>query len=79
MIALRHVIGRFLTWSGIAIGSLILLALFLFGIAYAINMRDEPLTPKALALLQPPHNPCRPEENLYIALVGFDAPLSLPS
>jgi hypothetical protein len=33
-----------------------------------------PLSPRATALLKEPHNPYRPEENLYVALVGFDAP-----
>jgi hypothetical protein len=74
MIPLRHIVGRILKWAGIGVGSLILLAVILFAIAYAINMRDEPLTPGTLALLQPPPNPYRPEENLYIALAGFEAP-----
>jgi hypothetical protein len=74
MIPLRHIFGRILKWAGIAVGSLILLGLMLLAIAYAINMRDEPLTPRVLALRQPPYNPYRPEENLYVALVGFDAP-----
>ncbi|MGA7823589.1 MAG: hypothetical protein WCA14_05300 [Steroidobacteraceae bacterium] len=74
MIPLRHIVGRILKWAGIGVGSLILLAVILFAIAYAINMRDEPLAPGTLALLQPPPNPYRPEENLYIALAGFEAP-----
>ncbi len=74
MIPLRQITGRLLKWGGIALGSLVLLALVLFAIAYSINMRDEPLTPRTLALLQPPPNPYKPQENLYIALVGFDAP-----
>ncbi len=74
MIPLRHIVGRILRWAGIGVGSLILLAVILFASAYAINTRDEPLAPRTLALLQPPPNPYRPEENLYIALVGFEAP-----
>jgi hypothetical protein len=74
MIPLRRIVGRFLRWVGIGVGTLILLALVLFAIAYAINMRDEPLAPRTVALQHPPHNPYRPEENLYVALVGFDAP-----
>ena len=74
MIPLRQIIGRLLKWGGIAVGSLVLLALVLFAIAWVINMRDEPLSSRAIALLKEPHNPYRPEENLYIALAGFDAP-----
>ena len=74
MIPLQQIVGRILSWLGIGVGSLILLALVLFGIAYAVNMRDEPLSPLARAFLQPPPNPCKPEENLYLALVGFGAP-----
>lgn len=74
MIPLPQIIGRLLKWGGIAVGSLVLLALVLFAIACVINMRDEPLSPRAMALLKEPHNPYRPEENLYVALVGFDAP-----
>ena len=40
----------------------------------AINAFDEDLTPEAKALLQAPPNPYKPEENLYLALIGFDAP-----
>ncbi|MGP8033812.1 MAG: hypothetical protein ACLPQ6_06645 [Steroidobacteraceae bacterium] len=74
MIPLRQITRRLLKWSGIAVGSLVLLALILFAIAFAINMRDEPLSPKAMALLKEPPNPYRPEQNLYVALLGFDAP-----
>jgi hypothetical protein len=74
MIPLPQIIGRLLKWGGIAVGGLVLLALVLFAIAWAINMRDEPLSPRAMALMKEPHNPYRPEENLYVALVGFDAP-----
>jgi hypothetical protein len=74
MIPLPQIIGRFLKWGGLAVGSLVLLALVLFAIAWVINMRDEPLSPRAMALVKEPHNPYRPEENLYVALVGFDAP-----
>jgi hypothetical protein len=62
-----------LKWCGIAAGSLILLALALLGAGYAINVHDEPLTPLAQALRRPPPNPYRPRENIYLALVGFDA------
>ena len=74
MIPLRQIVRRFLKWTGIVVGSLVLLALVLFATAYVINMHDEPLTARALTLLQPPGNPYRPDENLYVALVGFEAP-----
>jgi hypothetical protein len=38
-----------------------------------INLFDEDLSPEAKALLIAPPNPYRPEENLYLALLGFDA------
>lgn len=60
MIPLRQITRRLLKWSGIAVGSLVLLALILFAIAFAINMRDEPLSPKAMALLKEPPNPTAP-------------------
>lgn len=51
------------------------LALFcLFLVAVAINARDEPLSPEAEALLQLPVNPYTPEQNIYVALAGLDAP-----
>lgn len=48
------------------------LALFL--LLVVVNWSDEALTPEAEALLRPPPNPYKPEENLYLALLGFDAP-----
>ena len=53
-----------------ALGSLLVLAVLVI----AINAFDEDLTPEAKALLQAPPNPYKPEENLYLALIGFDAP-----
>jgi len=38
-----------------------------------INWFDEDLSPEAKALLIAPPNPYKPEENLYLALLGFDA------
>jgi hypothetical protein len=32
------------------------------------------LSPQAKALLRPPPNPYKPEDNIYIAIAGFDAP-----
>lgn len=74
MIPLRPTIRRLLKWTGITAGSLVFLVLVLFGIAYAINVRDEPLAPRTVALGRAPTNVLRPEENLYIAMAGFEAP-----
>lgn len=68
------VLKRVLRWGGILIGSVVLLTLILFAIAYAINWRDEPLSAETRALLQAPQNPYPPEDNVYLALAGFDAP-----
>jgi uncharacterized SAM-binding protein YcdF (DUF218 family) len=64
--ALR-VVGRIALWGALALFALLLAAL-------GINAFDERPSPQALALLQPPENPYRPEENIYVALAGFDAP-----
>jgi len=56
-----------LKWAlGIFVG---LIALFV-----AINSFDEELSPEAKALRVPAPNPYRPEDNLYLALLGFDGP-----
>jgi hypothetical protein len=52
----------------------VLALLCLFFVALAINARDERPSSEALALLQLPVNPYRPEENIYVALAGFEAP-----
>jgi hypothetical protein len=46
----------------------------LFVLMIAVNWSDEELTPGAKALLTAPPNPYKPEENLYLALLGLDAP-----
>ena len=63
-----------LKWGGIVLGCLVLVALLVFAAAWTINLRDEPLTPEAQALLVPLPNPYRPEDNIYLALAGLDAP-----
>ncbi len=63
-----------LKWSGIVSGCLVLVALLLLTAAWTINLHDEPLTPEAQALLVPPPNPYGPEDNIYLALAGLDAP-----
>jgi hypothetical protein len=74
MIPLSRIAGRILKWIALVAGSLVLLALLLFALAFAINWRDEPLTPQARALLTPPPNALRPEDNIYLAMAGFSAP-----
>ena len=74
MTQLWPTIGRILRWVGIAAGSLLLLVLLVFAVAFVVNRRDEPLTPQALALLQTPPNTYAPADNIYVALQGFDAP-----
>jgi len=51
------------------IGTMVALGLLFLG----INWFDEDLSPEASALLIAPPNPYKPEENLYMALLGFDA------
>jgi hypothetical protein len=74
MIPLSRIAGRILRWIGLVAGSLALIALALCTLAFAINWRDEPLTPQARALRAPPPNPLKPEDNIYIAMAGFTAP-----
>jgi hypothetical protein len=74
MIPLSRIAGRILRWSVLAVGSALVIALLLFALAFAINWRDEPLTPEARALLAPPANPLKPEDNIYLFMAGFTAP-----
>jgi len=70
----RRAIRGVLKWGGIVVLGLTLLAIALFATALAINVRDEPLTEQAKTLLIVPANPYAPEDNIYLALAGFDAP-----
>jgi len=63
-----------LNWGSRVLGCLVLVALGLFVVAWIMNLRDEPLTPESQALLVPPPNPYAPEDNIYLALAGLDAP-----
>src|SRR5207244_5009547 len=60
--------------SGLAIGGLALIALLLYAVAWTMNLRDEPLTRESQALRVPPRDPYAPEDNIYLALAGLDAP-----
>jgi hypothetical protein len=64
-----------LKWLGITILGLCGLACLLFLVAFIINLRDEELTPQTRALLTAPANPYRPEDNIYFALAGLNAPI----
>ena len=61
-------------WAGIFAGALCGIALALLVVALLVNWHDEELTPEARALLTVPANPYRPEDNIYLALAGFEAP-----
>jgi hypothetical protein len=50
------------------------LILLLFAVGFLINSLDERPTSETLALLATPSNPYRPDQNIYLALQGFDAP-----
>ena len=63
LLVLRRIIG----WGALAL-------LGLFFIALAINARDEQPSSETLAMLSLPVNSYRPEENIYVALAGFEAP-----
>jgi hypothetical protein len=73
MIPLSRIVGRILKWIGLAVGSLAVLALVLFALAFIINWRDEPLAPRTQALLTPSPNPLKPDDNIYVAMAGFSA------
>jgi hypothetical protein len=71
---LWRVMRRVLKWSGITVFGLLALALLLFAAAFIINAHDEQLSPQARALLTPPPNPYKPADNIFLALLGADAP-----
>jgi hypothetical protein len=69
---------RILKWAVRALAYtasvLITLALLVVIYAFIVNSFDEPLTPQAKALLAEPPHTLRPEDNLYVAMMGFQAP-----
>ena len=62
-----HYLGVTIKWLSVLFLGLILLIC-------AINAFDENLTPETLALLEVPANRLADEDNLYLALMGFNAP-----
>jgi len=69
------VVLKVLKWLGITLLGLCGLACLLFVVAFLINLRDEELAPQTRALLTPAPNPNKPEDNLYLALAGLNAPI----
>ena len=67
LLRVARALGRIAAW-----GVLTLLALFL--VALSINAFDQRPSSTALALLNPPENRYKPDENIYVAIAGFDAP-----
>jgi hypothetical protein len=55
----------------LALGALLL---SFAAVVFAINARDEQLSPQAVALLEPPPNPLAAEDNAYLWLIGSGAP-----
>lgn len=55
-------------------GSIVLLVLILFTVGWLNNLHDEPLTPETQALLALSPNPYKPEDNIFLAIAGFNAP-----
>ena len=53
---------------------LLLIGLVLF----IVNCFDVPLSDQAKALLTPPPNPYKPEENIYLAIAGMEGPEDRP-
>jgi hypothetical protein len=74
MASLRGMVGVGLKWSAIAAGGLLAVALCALAAGLIVNAHDEDLTHQARALLMPPPNPYKPEDNVYLALLGSDAP-----
>jgi hypothetical protein len=61
--------------SGLRVATgLVALILLLVLACIALNWFDTALSSEAKALLAAPTNPYRPQQNLYVAFAGFDAP-----
>ena len=68
-------LGRIFKWGGIVAAGLLLVPLLLYAVAWLVNSRpDEPLTSLTQALLRGRSERCAPEDNIYLAIEGFDAP-----
>ena len=69
-----RVLQRTMKSLGIGLLALTALACVLFLGALLVNAHDEALIPEVRALLTPPPNPYGDQDNIYVALQGFDAP-----
>jgi len=69
-----RVLQRTMKSLGIGLLALTALACVLFLVALLVNAHDEALIPEVRALLTPPPNPYGDQDNIYVALQGFDAP-----
>jgi hypothetical protein len=70
-----RVVRKVLRWLGITILGFCGVVSLLFAVAFLINLHDEDLAPQTRALLTPLANPYSPEDNIYLALAGLDAPI----
>jgi hypothetical protein len=71
---MRRLLRRAVLAFAYTAAALISLALLALIYAFIINCRDESLMPQAQALLAEPPHTVHPEDNLYVALMGFQAP-----
>ena len=71
---LAQVIRRMLKWLGVTALAFLGLACVLGVAALLVNAHDQALAPEVGALLTPPPNPYSDQDNIYVALQGFDAP-----
>src|SRR6516162_5536691 len=71
---LAQVIRRMLKWLGVTALAFLGLACVLGVAALLVNAHDQALAPEVRALLTPPPNPYGDQDNIYVALQGFDAP-----
>jgi hypothetical protein len=63
-----------LKWTGLIVLGLVALVVLLFAVLFAINIRDEPLTPLTQSLLAVAPDRYAPGANIYLAFAGFEAP-----
>ncbi|MFM2288516.1 MAG: hypothetical protein RL684_1659 [Pseudomonadota bacterium] len=59
-------------WMGTA--AILALGVLLFAVVFAVNFYDEPISAEALALRVAPANSVADGDNLYLAMLGADAP-----
>lgn len=67
-------IPRIVRVASKVIGAILGLFIALLLVWFGVNLFDQPLSASARAILVAPRNPYPPADNVYVALVGFDAP-----